>query len=117
MLQALGNLVSNAITFTAADGRVTVRAEEAPAGVSFVVEDSGAGISPEVLSHVFDRYFHSAQVKREAREGHGLGLAIVKGIVEAHGGTVRAESAPGSGSAFSFTLPFRPSLPGTAHAR
>jgi signal transduction histidine kinase len=78
-----------------------------PALVRFTVRDSGCGIPPEQLPHVFDRFW---QARRGARQrGTGLGLAISKGIVEAHGGTMDAESEVGRGSTFRFTLPVAPS--------
>ena len=64
--------------------------------------DTGAGIAPEALPHIFDRYW---QARDAASRGTGLGLAIAKGLVEAHGGSIRAESTPGDGSTFTFTLP------------
>ncbi|MCP3136607.1 ATP-binding protein [Pyxidicoccus xibeiensis] len=102
VLQALSNLVSNALKFTPPGGRITVRAEAAPEGVRVSVSDTGMGIPPEALAYVFERYWHSAQ---KGREGHGLGLSIARGIVAAHGGTLSATSEPGRGSTFFFTLP------------
>ncbi|MFP2932563.1 ATP-binding protein, partial [Pyxidicoccus sp. 3LG] len=102
VLQTLSNLVSNALKFTPAGGRVTVRAEPGPEGVHVSVTDTGIGIAPEALVHIFERYWHSAQ---KGREGHGLGLSIAQGIITAHGGTLRATSEPGRGSTFTFTLP------------
>jgi PAS domain S-box-containing protein len=106
VLQALGNLVTNALTFTERGGRVTLRAERDPGGVRFAVDDTGVGIAADDLPHVFDplseKRRHGA---RRAGGSTGLGLAIVRGIVEAHGGHVRAESTPGLGSRFSFTIP------------
>ncbi|HYH95986.1 ATP-binding protein [Hyalangium sp.] len=104
ILQALANLLSNAVKFTAKGG-VTLRAQRQPEGILFSVSDTGAGIAPEALPHVFDRYWHSAQ---KGRESHGLGLSIARGVVEAHGGTLRVESEPGRGTTFSFLLPTSP---------
>jgi signal transduction histidine kinase len=70
--------------------------------VRFTVADTGPGIPPENLSHVFDRYW---QAKSTAKLGTGLGLSIAKGIVEAHGGRIWAESPPNCGAEFNFTLP------------
>jgi signal transduction histidine kinase len=70
--------------------------------VGFFVSDTGPGIAPEQLVSVFDRFW---QAERGDRKGLGLGLAIARGIVEAHGGRIWAESAPGRGSTFFFTLP------------
>ncbi|HYJ78658.1 MAG TPA: ATP-binding protein [Longimicrobiaceae bacterium] len=104
--QVLANLVGNALKFTPRGGRVTVRVERGDgAGVRFCVRDTGQGIPPEHQADVFDRFWQAA---RGDRRGLGLGLPIVKGIVEAHGGTIRVESAVGRGAAFWFTLPGRP---------
>ena len=102
-LQVLGNLLANALKFTGKGGRVTLRVTPDEAGqVLFQVADTGPGIPPEGLAHLFDRFW---QARKADRRGVGLGLAISKGIVEAHGGRIRAESAVGVGSTFSFTLP------------
>ena len=77
-------------------------ATSTPEGVLFRVIDTGPGISPETMNHIFDRYWHSSQ---EGRRGYGLGLSIAKGIVEAHGGTLHVETELGHGSTFSFLIP------------
>ncbi len=97
-----GNLVSNALRHTPAGGSVTIAAEPAGARVRFSVTDTGAGIPPEHLPRLFDRFF---RVPGTAGAGAGLGLSIAREIVEAHGGEIRADSAPGRGAAFWFTLP------------
>ncbi len=104
LVQALSNLVSNALKFTREGGRIDVTATPSGEGIRFSVQDTGAGIPAAVLPHVFDRYWHAAQ---RSGAGHGLGLAIVKGIVEAHGGQVSVQSTPGEGSTFSFEIPFQ----------
>jgi PAS domain S-box-containing protein len=101
-LQIFSNLVGNAIRFTPAGGEVEIRAEAKPGEVQFTVADTGRGIPPENLPHVFDRFW---QAHRSNREGIGLGLAIVKSIVLAHGGRIWVESEPAVGSRFYFTLP------------
>ncbi len=100
--QVLENLIGNAIKFTPVGGRVTVGAGRRPREVLFWVSDTGRGIGPEALPHVFDRFW---QVRREARAGAGLGLAIARGVVDAHGGRIWVESTPGKGSIFFFTIP------------
>jgi signal transduction histidine kinase len=102
LVQVLSNLLSNALKFTAAGGRVWLRAGTVDGAVRISVEDSGAGISAAHLPHVFDRYW---QVDRLSRNGAGLGLAICKGIVEAHGGRIWVESTVGCGTTFHFTIP------------
>ena len=97
--QVFQNLLGNAFKY-AARGRVVVSAEEAPGAVACVVHDNGAGIPLEMLANVFDKLTTDPE-----KAGRGLGLAIVKQIVEAHGGTVTAESVHGRGAAFSFTIP------------
>lgn len=100
--QVLGNLIGNAIKFTPPGGRVTVRAEPREGQVAFSVADTGPGIAPADLEHVFERFW---QAKKTAHLGTGLGLSISKGIVEAHGGRIWVESRPGAGTTFTFTLP------------
>jgi signal transduction histidine kinase len=104
VLRVFGNLLGNAISFTPAGGRVTLGAEDSgEAGlVMFYVRDDGPGIDPQVLPHIFERYW---QANRAARSGAGLGLAIAKGIVEAHGGTIVALTPPAGGTELRFTLP------------
>jgi PAS domain S-box-containing protein len=103
VLQVLSNLVGNALKFTPRDGQVTLGAHRAGDGsVGFYVADTGPGIPAEHVPRLFDRFW---QAQRGDRKGLGLGLAIAKGIVEAHGGRIWAETAPGRGSTFFFTLP------------
>ena len=105
LLQAMGNLLGNAVKFTPAGGSVKVRAEGAGGGVRVTVADTGPGIAPEHLAHVFDRFWRAPGT---GGMGSGLGLAIAKGIVEAHRGVLEVESAPGEGTTFRFTFPVRP---------
>ena len=102
LIQALGNLVGNAIKFTPPGGRVVVAAERAPGGVRIRVADNGVGMDAKSLAHLFDRFWQ--QRPGDAR-GIGLGLAITRGIVEAHGATIQVRSEPGVGTEFSFVLP------------
>lgn len=102
ILQVLTNLVGNAIKFTAPDGRIDVRLEADGDDVRLTVTDTGPGISPELLPHVFDRH---RQAVETAAQGRGLGLFITKGIVEAHGGRIDVESEPGVGTTFAIVLP------------
>lgn len=100
--QVLGNLVCNAIKFTPAGGAVSLRARVAGERLELSVTDEGPGIPPEAVEQLFAPYWHTA---RKEGGGTGLGLYIGKGIVEAHRGTLRVESAPGNGSRFFFELP------------
>ena len=100
--QVLSNLVGNAVKFTPRDGQVTVIAEPLAMEVRFGVVDTGPGIPPEQVPHIFGRFW---QAKPSDKRGIGLGLAIAKGIVDAHGGRIWVESRVGSGSTFYFTLP------------
>jgi signal transduction histidine kinase len=99
--EVLANLLSNALRHTPAGGSVVVSAEGADdrRAVAFAVEDSGPGIPPEALPHVFDRF-----VKASDSGGAGLGLAIARSLVEAHGGEIRAASEPGRGTLMRFVL-------------
>ena len=96
----LANLLANAINHTPAGGSVRVTARRAGSSVTVEVHDSGSGIPPELLPRVFDRF-----VKGPGSRGSGLGLAIAKDVIAAHGGTIAAESPPGSGATIQFTLP------------
>ncbi|MBI3724725.1 ATP-binding protein, partial [bacterium] len=97
--QVVWNLVSNALD--AHGTRIALRARVAPGGVEVRVADDGRGMSPDVLARVFEPF------RTTKARGTGLGLAISKSIVEAHGGSIRIESAAGTGTTVSFTLPAR----------
>src|SRR5262249_13519778 len=102
------NLLSNAIQFTPAGGRVEVKLEPTGDNVRIAVRDTGAGIDPEFLPHVFDRFRQGDSSTTRSHKGLGLGLAIVRHLVELHGGTVRAESeGRGRGATFVVELPLR----------
>jgi PAS domain S-box-containing protein len=101
------NLIGNAIKFTEAGGYITVGAASRDQEILFWVADTGCGIAPENLNHLFDRLWQV--IPRAGRLGAGLGLAITRGIVEAHGGRIWVESTAGRGSTFFFTIPRAPS--------
>jgi PAS domain S-box-containing protein len=103
LLQVFENLVGNAIKFTTPGGRITVGVAAKDHEVVFSVTDTGCGIEPDAVPHVFDRFWQAAM--RAKRLGAGLGLPITKGIVEAHGGHIWVESEVGHGSTFFFTIP------------
>jgi len=110
--QVLSNLVGNAVKFTPRNGRVTVCAERIDGEVRFGVIDTGPGIPPEQVPHIFGRFW---QAQTSDRRGIGLGLAIAKGIVEAHNGRIWVESHVGLGSTFYFTLPTTAAKPFSVH--
>ncbi len=99
------NLLSNAIKFSPDGGKVTVRIYEDRDQINAYISDTGIGISPDKLEHLFSRFYRAGEAKRKRIAGSGLGLAIVKAIVEAHGGQVAVQSREGKGSTFSFSLP------------
>ncbi|HEX7479193.1 MAG TPA: HAMP domain-containing sensor histidine kinase [Polyangiales bacterium] len=102
LLQVLTNLLSNALKFTTANGKVVVRVEVSGAELRFAISDTGIGIPPDKLEAVFERFL---QITKHDRRGLGLGLYISKCIVQGHGGRIWAESKLGEGSTFYFTLP------------
>lgn len=103
LVQALGNLVSNAIKFTPSGGMVSLKVYTGPGPlVSFAVADTGPGISPDHVPHIFDRFWHG---RTSLKGGAGLGLAIARGIAEGHGGRIDVESTEGIGSTFTLRIP------------
>jgi len=98
--EVVANLVTNALRHTPAGGRVTVRVRAAPEHAELQVADTGPGIDPAILPHVFDRF-----VKTPGSGGSGLGLAIARDLVVAHGGTIEVVSPPGGGATFTVRLP------------
>jgi signal transduction histidine kinase len=111
--QVVSNLLSNAVKFTPTGGAVTAALDSAPGAIELVVRDTGEGISPEFLPHVFERFRQADSTTTRRYGGLGIGLALVRHLVEMHGGSVRAESeGPGRGSAFRVRLPaLAPVLP------
>lgn len=104
--QVLHNLLQNAIRFTAAQGSITVNAGiSGNNSVLISVADTGSGIEPEDLPHVFDHFYKADKSRQRIHGGAGIGLALVRKYVELHGGKVWAESEAGKGSKFSFTIP------------
>lgn len=106
MEQVVSNLLANALKFTPGGGRVDVQLSRGPSDIRIEVRDTGEGIEPQHLAHIFDRFRQADSSTRRRAGGLGLGLSIVKHLVEAHGGTVRASSAGrGQGANFTVTLP------------
>lgn len=109
LAQVLGNLVSNALRHTSADGTVKISAQTTElGGIVFAVSDSGSGISAVDLPHIFDRFYRADRARTRTRGGAGLGLAIARRLVEAHGGQIWAASTLGEGTTISFALPAEP---------
>ena len=107
--QVVWNLLSNAIKFTPRGGRVQICSQRVNSHLEIVVSDTGQGISPDFLPHVFDRFRQADQKTSRQHGGMGLGLAIVRHLVEMHGGTVRANSdGEGKGATFTVILPITP---------
>jgi signal transduction histidine kinase len=107
--QVLGNLLGNALKFTPEGGHVDVIVDAAPeGGVQCVVSDSGAGIAPEDLGKLFQKFQQIDSSLTRKQGGTGLGLVISKGLVEGHGGRIWVESEVGVGSRFCFSLPLVP---------
>jgi CheY-like chemotaxis protein len=115
--QVVWNLVNNAVKFTDAGGQVWVRQRRQDGVVRIEVQDTGRGIAPEFLPHVFERFRQADASTTRAVGGLGLGLAICRQLVELHGGTIRAQSpGAGGGSTFTVELPVADVRPGTGYA-
>jgi two-component system sensor histidine kinase BaeS len=101
------NLLTNAIKYTPEGGEVAIDWEQVDGNLVLSVRDTGVGIAPGDLPHIFDRFWRADQARRRSggRPGVGLGLAISKWIAEAHGGTIAVQSRPGRGTTFTVTLP------------
>jgi len=107
MNEVFGNLVSNALRYTAEGGTITLSAQQDAERVRLTVADDGAGIAPNALPHIFERFYRADESRtRDDKSGEsGLGLAIARSIVVAHGGTLEATSVLGHGATFTMTLP------------
>jgi heavy metal sensor kinase len=115
--QLLMNLLTNAIKYTPTGGKVSIDCALAEGSVAFAVHDTGIGIAPGDLPHIFDRFWRAdpARSRTGQRPGVGLGLAICKWIAEAHGGTITVQSRPARGTTFTVTIPGA-ALPAPAEA-
>jgi two-component system sensor histidine kinase BaeS len=105
LIQVLTNLLDNAFKFTPRGGRVSVQAGENEQSVWVSVADTGAGIAPDELPHIFQQFYSGDESRDPEKRGMGLGLAICREIITAHQGKIEVESQPGRGSRFTFTLP------------
>jgi len=103
--QLWANLISNAIKYTEAGGIVVVTLSQNPKYVVGVVRDTGIGMTPEQMTHIFEEFYRTEEAKAMERQGTGLGLSIIKRIVDSYGGRIWVESEKGKGSKFSFALP------------
>jgi len=99
------NLIDNAIRYTPSGGRVTATLESRSGDIAIRIADTGSGIAPEAVPHVFERVYRGDKARSRPDGGFGLGLAIVKWIAESHKGAVELASTPGAGSTFTVTLP------------
>ncbi|MBK7896663.1 MAG: HAMP domain-containing protein [Anaerolineaceae bacterium] len=104
LVQVLGNLISNALRHTPAGGHLRLAAQSSQQQLILQVQDTGAGIAPEDLPHVFDRFYRGDKSRSQNGES-GLGLAIARSIVQAHNGRITATSTPGQGTTFTISLP------------
>ena len=104
MAQVFGNLISNSLRYTFAGGRILLTAGQEKDALVFSVQDNGQGISAEALPHIFDRFYRADPARSQGNES-GLGLAIARSIVEAHGGSISAESEVGKGTKIRMVLP------------
>ncbi|HEX2128577.1 MAG TPA: ATP-binding protein, partial [Solirubrobacterales bacterium] len=107
MNEVLGNLLSNAFKFTPRGGEVELSAEPAEGGVVMHVRDTGAGIPPEQLPHIFEKFYQADNQRAASQEGSGLGLSIAREIVLAHGGDITCESTVGVGTTFTIVMPLQ----------
>ena len=103
--QVLRNLLNNGLTHTGPGGEIAVTGQVEGQWVEVSIRDTGVGIAPQDLPHVFERFYRGDKSRSRATGGAGLGLAIAKQLVEAHGGRIAVESEVGRGTEFTFTLP------------
>ena len=106
LIQAMMNLLANALRATPAGGQVKLSVTSDAGGAHVQVQDTGSGIAPEDLPHIFERFYRADPARRQTDEGgSGLGLAIVAWIVRMHGGSIAMKSQVGQGSCFTLTFP------------
>jgi signal transduction histidine kinase len=108
LLSVFGNLISNAVRYTPAGGRVAVRYRAEGDRAAVEVQDTGVGMTAEVQARIFEKFYRAPEAQLAVPQGLGLGLSLVKQMVEAHGGEIMVESVPGQGSVFRVYLPCRP---------
>ncbi len=111
IMQVLSNLVSNALRHTPENGSVTISAHTTGKQIVLQVADTGSGIEPQHLPHVFERFYRADSARQQQEDESGLGLAIAKSIIEAHGGSITVSSTAGEGTAFSIMCPVHEAAP------
>jgi signal transduction histidine kinase len=104
----VSNLISNAIKYTPRGGSVTATVRRDGREAEFSVQDTGVGIPPENIPHIFDRFYRVRNASTAAKQGLGLGLSFVAWIVNAHGGRIDVSSEPGKGARFTVRIPLAP---------
>ena len=102
--QVIGNLVSNALRYTPVGGTIALSARQDGERIEIAISDTGHGIAPQALPHIFDRFYRADNARDRASGGSGLGLAIARALVQAHGGTIGVESALERGTTFTIQL-------------
>lgn len=105
LVQVFINLLDNAIRHTGSGGQITITARPQPNALTVTIADTGEGIPPEHLPHIFERFYRVDKARSRRSGGTGLGLSIVQQIVQAHGGSIAVESAVGQGTRFTMMLP------------
>ena len=103
--RVLTNLIENALQYTPRGGAVRVMLAEKAGAIQVAVADTGAGIDPQDLPHIFERFYRADKSRDRSIGGAGLGLAIARQVVELHGSVLEVESRPGEGARFAFSLP------------
>jgi signal transduction histidine kinase len=108
ILQVVENLLSNAVKYSPPGGEIVVRVAADAEHATVSVQDAGIGIPPEAMAQLFGRFYRAPNARQSSAKGIGLGLYISRALVTAHRGTLWADSAPGAGATFTFTLPLFP---------
>ena len=103
--RAITAVLDNAIKFSRPGGEGTISVDQTGDLCHIAICDHGAGISPDIMPHIFDRFFHTERIGDNLYRGIGLGLSIAREVIEHHGGKIDAQSSPGIGSRFTISLP------------